>query len=101
MAFKHSAAYELAVDKLQTSTIAADVLGTPITTGFPLGSITLNGATGSAVLSFSATGPKGAGRAFLETIKKDGVWSIRRLMLKPDGSDQVIEIVNGTADGAV
>jgi hypothetical protein len=28
--FKHSAAYELAVDKLQTSTIAADVLGTPI-----------------------------------------------------------------------
>jgi Cytochrome oxidase complex assembly protein 1 len=54
---------------LQTSTIAADVLGTPITTGFPLGSIKFNGATGSAVLSFSATGPKGAGRVFLEAIK--------------------------------
>ena len=97
--FKHSAAYELAVDKLQTSTIAADVLGTPITTGFPLGSITLNGGTGSAVLSFSATGPKGAGRAFLEAIKKDGVWSIRRLMLKPDGSDQVIESSTGRRMG--
>ena len=98
---KHSAAYELAVDKLQTSTIATDVLGTPITTGFPLGSITLNGVTGSAVLSFSATGTKGAGRVFLEAIKKDGVWSITRLMLKPDDGDQVIEIVNGTRGGAV
>jgi hypothetical protein len=99
--FKYSAAYELAVDELQTSTIAADVLGTPITTGFPLGSIKFNGATGSAVLSFSATGPKGAGRVFLEAIKKDGVWTIMRLMLKLDGGDQVIEIVNGTRGGAV
>jgi hypothetical protein len=38
---------------------------------------------------------------FLEATKKDGAWSIRRLMLKPDGSDQVIEIVNGTTGGAV
>lgn len=99
--FKYSAAYELAVDELQTSTIAADVLGTPITTGFPLGSIKFNGAAGSAVLSFSATGPKGAGRVFLEAIKRDGAWSITRLMLKPGDGDQVIEIVNGTRGGAV
>lgn len=94
--FKHSAAYELGVQKLQSSTVATNVLGSPITTGFPAGSIKINGATGGAALNFSAAGPKGAGRVFLEAVKKDGVWSIRRLMLKPNGSDQEIEIINGT-----
>ena len=99
--FKHSVGYELGVEKLQASSAATSVLGTPITTGFPFGSINLSGASGTAILNFSATGPKAAGQVFLEAIKKDGVWSIRRLMLKPDGSDQGIEIVNGTPGGAV
>jgi hypothetical protein len=99
--FKHSAAYKLAVEKLQTSTIAAGVLGTPITTGFPFGTIKFNGPTGSAVLNFSATGPKGAGGVFVEAIKKDGVWSIRRFILKPDGGDRAIDVVNEMTGGAV
>jgi hypothetical protein len=93
---RHSEAYELAESRLQASTQAADVLGTPISTGYPMGSVTTNGATGRAILNFSATGTKAAGRIFLEAIKKDGVWSLTRLTLKVDGRDGVIDLINPT-----
>ncbi len=92
---KHSEAYTLAISKLQASPIAASVLGTPIATGFPVGSISYKGASGKAALSFSATGPKAAGVVFLQAIKKDGVWSLTRLTLKVKGSDDIIDLVGG------
>ena len=98
--FKHSEAYQLGVSRLQSSPVAANVLGTPISTGFPFGKITFNGASGTAVLSFSASGPKASGMVFLEAVKKDGVWQITRLALKLDGRDGVIELVNGTKNNS-
>ena len=68
-------------EKLRASSVAADVLGAPITTGFPFGNINVNGASGNAVPTFSATGPKGSGRVFLEAAERGGVWSIRKMML--------------------
>ena len=76
------------------------MLGTPITTGFPSGKISLTGASGTAVLSFSASGPKAAGTVFLEAIKKDGAWAITRLALKLDGRDGVIDLVNGARNNS-
>jgi hypothetical protein len=99
--FKHSAAYELGAEKLRASSVATNVLGTPITTGFPFGNISVNGGSGNAVLNFSASGPKASGRVFLEAIKRDGVWSIRKMMLKPDGSNHGIDIVGGAGGGTV
>ena len=93
--FKHSAAYELGAEKLRASAVAAEVLGTPITTGFPFGKINVSGGSGNAVLNFSASGPKAAGRVFLQAVKKNGVWSIKRMMLKPEGSNEEIDIVGG------
>jgi hypothetical protein len=93
---RYSDAYELGASRLQASTQAADVLGIPISTGYPMGSITTSGATGRAILSFSATGPKAIGRIFLEAVKKDGVWSLTRLTLKVDGRDGVIDLINQT-----
>jgi len=89
----HSEAYELGASKLQANTEAADVLGTPISTGRPLGSISTNGTTGRAILSFSATGTKATGRVFLEAINKAGVWSLTKLTLKVDGYDSVIDLI--------
>ena len=63
--FKHAAAYELGAEKLRASAVAVSVLGTPITTGFPFGNISVNGGSGNAVFNFSATGPKASGRVFL------------------------------------
>jgi hypothetical protein len=90
---RYSEAYELGTSTLQASTEAADALGAPISTGFPMGSISTDGATGRAILSFSATGTKAAGRVFLEAFKKDGRWSITKLTLKVDGRDGVIDLI--------
>jgi Cytochrome oxidase complex assembly protein 1 len=89
----HSDAYQPGASRLQASAAAADVLGTPISTGFAMGSISVGGATGRAVLSFSATGPKASGQVFLDAIKKDGVWSLTRLTLKVGGRDGVIDLL--------
>jgi Cytochrome oxidase complex assembly protein 1 len=95
-ALKHSAAYEMAVAKLQSSPIATNILGSPIATGIPFGGITFNGSSGQAALSFSATGPKAAGTVFVEAVKKNGVWSIKKLALKLNDSGNVIDLVNGS-----
>jgi hypothetical protein len=96
----HSEAYQLGVSKVQASPVATDLLGTPISTGYPLGSISFNGASGKAVLSFSARGPKAAGVVFLEAVKKNGTWLITRLALKVNGRDSVIDLVNGAKNNS-
>jgi Cytochrome oxidase complex assembly protein 1 len=90
---KHSGAYELAVSELQVSPLAVAVLGSPISAGIPFGSISINGASGRAELTFAATGPKAAGRVFLEALKKQGVCSITKLALKVDGRDGLINLI--------
>lgn len=92
----HSEAYRLAVSRLEASAEVTNLLGAPITTGWPWGSIRISGASGSAMLDFSVSGPKGAGRAFLEATKQNGTWSLRSLKLKIDGSDRVIDLLNPT-----
>jgi hypothetical protein len=99
-AFRHSEAYKLGVSTLQASPVATNILGTPISTGFPSGKIAINGASGTAILSFSARGPKAAGLVFLEAVKKDGAWAVTRLTLKLDGHDPVIDLVNGTKNNS-
>jgi len=92
---KNSEAYALAASRLQASAEAADALGTPISTGFPWGSVSVGGGSGNAILTFSATGPKGAGQVFVNAIRHDGVWSIRSLRLKVEGRDDPIDLLKG------
>ena len=92
---KHSEAYALGVAKLQNSPVAASVLGAPISTGTPFGSIKTSGDSGTAELNFSATGTKAKGTVYVDAIRKDSVWTIRRLTLKVDGSDDAIDLVTG------
>lgn len=92
---RESEAYRLAESRLHASSQAADALGIPISTGYPMGNISINGATGRAILTFSATGPKATGRISLEALKKDSVWSLVKLTLKVDGRDGVIDLING------
>lgn len=95
---RHSEAYQLGASQLQSSPIAAKLLGTPISTGNPTGSVKINGSTGTASLSFSAAGSRAAGTVVVEAIKKDGVWSLTKLTLKLNGSDDVIDLVGGRSD---
>jgi hypothetical protein len=95
-ALKSSAAYEMAVAKLQANPIATSVLGSPITTGWPSGSINFNGDAGQAALSFSASGPKAAGVVTSVAVKKQGVWSLTRLTLKLNDGDKEIDLLGGS-----
>jgi hypothetical protein len=88
---RYSKAYELAASDLQASTEAANILGTPISTGLPSGLIGTTDGTGQAILRFSATGTKATGRVFVEAIELGGVWSLTRLTLTTDG--KVIDLV--------
>ena len=61
----------------------------------PFGSVSFNGkSSGQAGLTFSVTGPKAAGRVFLEAVKKRGVWSITKLALMVDGREGVINLIS-------
>ncbi len=92
----HSDAYRLGVAKLQANSEAVNVLGTPIQTGIPMGSVSLAGASGKALLNFSVSGTKATGQAFLEAVKQNGVWAITHFKLKVDGRDDVIDLMNET-----
>jgi Cytochrome oxidase complex assembly protein 1 len=91
---KNSEAYQLAVTRLQASPMAANVLGAPISAGTPFGSIKISGETGTAELNFSVTGSKAKGTVYVDAVK-EGIWKIRRLTLKVDGSDRVIDLITG------
>jgi hypothetical protein len=90
----NSEAYKLGVSAVQTSPITASALGTPITTGGSRqASISIEGDSGKASLNFPVSGPKASGTAFVEAVKKNGVWSLSRLYLKLDGSGSEINII--------
>jgi hypothetical protein len=95
---KHSEAYQLGVSRLQSSPIAAKLLGTPISAGNPTGSLSVNNSSGKASLSFTVSGPRASAVVFLQAIKKNGVWSLTTLALKLNGSDHVIDLIGGPSN---
>lgn len=91
-AFKHSAAYELTVKELNASPAAIRILGQPISTGFPMGSIEVNGAEGRATLSFSVAGPNGHGTVYVLARKEFGQWQIKRAVLEDATTHKRVEL---------
>jgi cytochrome oxidase complex assembly protein 1 len=80
--FGRSEAYRTAVAELKASPTAISELGTPITAGFPSGNIRINNDTGSARLSFSASGPKATGTVFVTETLRNGHWVITSMQLQ-------------------
>jgi hypothetical protein len=90
---KNSEAYQLGAARLQGSAAAVELLGSPITTGIPYGSIKISGDAGQATLSFSASGSKASGQVSLTAEKKAGVWTLQTLTLEVDGRDGVTDLL--------
>jgi Cytochrome oxidase complex assembly protein 1 len=90
--FSHTQAYTMAVERLTQSPAAIADLGSPITAGFPSGHVSVKDDSGSAELSFSATGPKGSGTVYADARKDLGVWRLIRLELAIDGRDRRIDL---------
>jgi Cytochrome oxidase complex assembly protein 1 len=93
----NSEPYRLGVAELQASPVAAAALGTPVavaTNGkLHLHSRVVSDGSGQASVTFPARGPKAKGTVFVEASRKDSVWTITRLTLKPDGSDREIDLI--------
>lgn len=94
IAFGNSEAYLLGVSKLQSSQEATTVLGTPIQAGMPMGNISISGPSGSANISFNATGPKGKGVVYVDAARNMGQWKINRIELEIEGSGRRIDLNN-------
>jgi hypothetical protein len=91
---KHSDVYKLGVARVEASPEAAAALGKPISCGFPFGSISVGMGTGQATLNFSVTGSKATGRVFLNATEQNGVWSLKQLILKMDGTGEEINLLH-------
>jgi hypothetical protein len=95
---KDAEAYKLAQARLQADERVAEIVGRPMATGYPLGSLQVSGESGGASLSFSVKGPRGGGQAFVTAHMSLGEWQIDHLIFTPDGSDERIELVTPLRD---
>jgi cytochrome oxidase complex assembly protein 1 len=90
--FSHTQPYTMAVERLSQSPAAIAELGSPISAGFPSGHVSVDNDSGSAELSFSATGPKGSGTVYADARKNLGVWRLTRLELVIEDRDRRIDL---------
>lgn len=100
---KDSEAYKLAHARLDADERVAAIVGRPLSTGIPTGSIQASGARGSAELSFSVEGPSGKGKAYLQASQELGLWRLDRLVFQDEASGRRIELTSpepGSAAGA-
>jgi TPR repeat protein len=91
---KHSEAYEMATQRLRGNTEAMEVLGAPISTGYPWGSVEISGPKGRADFSFSVTGAKQKGTVYLDATKDLGRWKINRIELEVSGRAERINLAD-------
>lgn len=89
---KNSDAYRLAVNELRLSDQVTEVLGTPMTTGFPMGSIKVVNDNGKASLSFSAEGPKGKGTVYIDAVETMGQWRVEHAVFEDEATKRRIEL---------
>jgi Cytochrome oxidase complex assembly protein 1 len=89
---KNSGAYMLAVGELQHNPEAIQILGTPITTGIPMGSIQVSGPDGKASLAFKADGPKGKGTVYVAAVEAMGQWRIDQAVFEDADSKRRIDL---------
>lgn len=92
---KSSVAYQQAVAQLAADPHVTEVLGSPVTTGTPSGSVSSAGGAGKADLSFEAKGPKAKGTVYVDAAEQAGQWTFNKLELEVEG--QPARIVVGRA----
>lgn len=97
VSFKNTDAFKLAVAGLEANQEAMQVLGKPISTGIPTGSIQVSGPDGKASLSFDVSGPKGRGTVFMEATKDLGKWQVDRMVLQQEDTGRRIDLGRGYA----
>jgi len=89
---KDSEAYRLGVERLQANHEAMAMLGPPLKTGFPSGSISTSGPAGQAQLAIPVEGSKASGVLYVEATKDMGQWKVDRIVLDIEGMTERIDL---------
>jgi hypothetical protein len=98
---KGSDPYKEAAARLAADPQVAEVLGTPVSTGTPSGSVASSGGAGKADLSFEARGPKGKGTVYVDATEEGGRWKYNKVELEVEGRAERIVLGHaGTATAA-
>ena len=92
ISLKSSDAFQLSFARLEASREATELLGKPISAGFPMGNVSLNGSSGTASLSYGVNGPRGKGTVFLKATKESGSWQIDSMTLQQDANGRRFEL---------
>lgn len=90
---ENSPVYRLSVAQLNQSSAAVSVLGAPVETEAPRGSLEDGPNTGKAVMAYEVRGPKGRGWVFFEGHKEAERWVIDAAQLEMEGSGERIDIL--------
>jgi hypothetical protein len=88
---KNSDVYQMTVKALNSDAGIGRILGQPISTGLPMGSISISGSGGQANLAFKAQGPIGRGTVYVEAKKSLGQWKIDKAVLKAFKSKERVD----------
>jgi hypothetical protein len=94
---KSSDAYQLARQRVTSDPQVQALLGTPIESGFPQGSIESTPTNGKAQIRFSVEGPRGEGMVYVDAIKDMGRWNFNKVELELDGQAERISLANAPA----
>lgn len=89
---KSSEAYKLAIAKIEANSEVMQILGKPISTGMPMGSIQITPASGTAELTFNIEGPKGKGKIYLDGVKELGQWKLEQIVFEQESTGRRIDL---------
>ena len=91
-ALKSSEPYKVAVARASADEKVTAALGTPITEGFPNGSINTNGSSGDVDLTIPVSGPKGKGTIYVVGTRSGGVWTYSKMSVTVTGTGETIHL---------
>lgn len=91
-ALKSSDAYQGAAARIAADAQVVQLIGTPMTTGLPMGSIQVSGPSGRAELEFSVSGPISEGTAYVRATRELGEWRFDRIVFQHEPSKTRVEV---------
>jgi hypothetical protein len=94
---KSSDVYQIALNQIQASEQALQILGEPIEAGwYVIGKINITNDRGEAQLQIPVSGPRNEGTIFLDATKKEGKWLFETLVLNINATGFKFSLLENT-----
>jgi hypothetical protein len=91
-ALKGSEPYKVAVARAKADDKVTTALGTPLSEGFPTGSINTNNDKGDVDFSIPISGPKGKGTIYVVGTRSGGTWTYSKMSVTITGTGETIDL---------